>query len=99
MGKYKCQYPGCDYSTDDSWRIESHHIVPRELGGDDRPYNLVDLCPNHHTLVFVPETKAGQHSRKTGESIIIRGWVKSTGGTLLEYVGSDGELAYREPRV
>lgn len=30
--------------------VEVHHILPRRLGGDDGPDNLVLLCPNHHAL-------------------------------------------------
>lgn len=30
--------------------VECHHILPRRLGGDDSPNNLVLLCPNHHAL-------------------------------------------------
>ena len=99
MGKrYRCQFPGCPFETDEAWQIETHHIVPRELGGCDRPYNLVDLCPNCHNRVFVPEARLGQHSRRTEDSIVIRRWVRSSGGMLLEYASLSGEVGYHFPR-
>lgn len=27
---------------------EAHHLVPRSRGRDDRPSNLLRLCPTHH---------------------------------------------------
>lgn len=27
---------------------EAHHLVPRSLGGDDVPDNIVPLCQTHH---------------------------------------------------
>src|SRR5438128_8883051 len=34
-------------------RIEFHHIVPRDLGGDDLADNIVPLHPDCHALVTV----------------------------------------------
>ncbi len=31
--------------------IHLHHIVPRDLGGDDLPDNIVPLCPDCHDRV------------------------------------------------
>lgn len=33
------------------WPIELHHLVGRDLGGDDLPANLVPLCRGCHCLV------------------------------------------------
>ena len=33
--------------------IEFHHLVPRDLGGDDVADNIVPLCGVHHELVTV----------------------------------------------
>lgn len=30
--------------------VEVHHIIPRRVGGDDSPENLILLCPNHHAM-------------------------------------------------
>lgn len=30
--------------------VEVHHILPRKMGGEDNPENLMLLCPNHHAL-------------------------------------------------
>lgn len=40
----RCRVPGCRSSR---W-IHLHHIVPREHGGNNDPWNLVCLCPAHH---------------------------------------------------
>lgn len=29
---------------------EAHHIKSRGAGGGDDPWNVLPLCPNHHTL-------------------------------------------------
>lgn len=42
-----CGAPGCNYSA----ALELHHVVPRQMNGDNRPSNLVYLCPNHHAEV------------------------------------------------
>lgn len=31
--------------------VESHHIVPKFLGGSDDKKNKAFLCPNHHRMV------------------------------------------------
>lgn len=28
--------------------LKLHHIIPRNMGGDNRMSNLIYLCPNHH---------------------------------------------------
>ena len=33
--------------------VEFHHVVPRDLGGDDVADNIVPLCSVHHQLVTV----------------------------------------------
>ncbi len=32
-------------------RVQFHHLIPRSLGGDDAPDNIVPLCPVCHELV------------------------------------------------
>lgn len=46
--------------------IETHHIVPRALGGDDIPLNLVDLTPREHFIVhaLLPKMVTGDARRK-----------------------------------
>lgn len=34
-----------------SGAIEYHHVVPRDLGGDDLSHNIVPLCHRHHLEV------------------------------------------------
>ena len=31
--------------------LDEHHIVPKELGGDSNPCNIITLCPNCHTSI------------------------------------------------
>jgi hypothetical protein len=31
--------------------VEFHHLVGRDLGGDDFPENIVPLCAEHHKMV------------------------------------------------
>ncbi len=42
----KCEYPNCPERN----ALEIHHIRPREEGGNNTVWNLLVLCPNHHTL-------------------------------------------------
>ncbi len=44
--KYKGKCAVCSFDE----VVEIHHIIPRRLGGDDDPDNLILLCPNHHSL-------------------------------------------------
>jgi len=80
---YKCIF--CDYTTNVKKAIHIHHIKPRELGGENKQYNLVYLCPNHHSQIYIPESKQGIHSIIANEAIIIIGWRFTTEGYLLEY--------------
>lgn len=29
----------------------THHVVPMALCGPDEPWNLIELCPNHHQII------------------------------------------------
>ncbi len=42
---YCCQNPRCRIVT---IRLHAHHIIPREIGGTDDPWNLIGLCPSCH---------------------------------------------------
>jgi len=86
---HKCYFPGCSYSTDYRHQIHYHHIIPESMGGSDKEFNRIFVCPNHHAQIFVPNSK-GVHSIQGADSIIIHGWVRSTGGRLLHYTDSNG---------
>ena len=49
-GAEKRGKPPGDYRSRKNMRegYETHHIMPRSLGGSDRPYNLVYLTPREH---------------------------------------------------
>lgn len=98
--RYRCQFPGCKYETDYSSQINYHHIIPRENNGQDSKNNLISLCPNHHTKIYIPESKQGQHSIKGNDSIILNGWRFGTSHRrILEYIDCNNELQYIEERV
>lgn len=92
--RYYCQFPGCNYSTDIRSQINYHHIKPIELGGKDGHGNRLYLCPNHHTKIYIPESKNGQHTFKGDDSIILICKYQSTGGVVVEYIDTDGETKY-----
>lgn len=92
---FKCQFPGCGYETDNKSQIHFHHINPRENKGNNKPYNLIQLCPNCHTKIFSPESKKGIHSIRNENSIILLGWKLSSSGKLLEYIDTNGRLQYK----
>jgi len=92
--KYLCEFPNCNYSTCYRTQIHDHHINPVELGGENKRCNRIFLCPNHHTKVFIPESKSGIHTVKGKDSIILKGWLQSTGGMILNYIDQDGKEQY-----
>jgi len=83
---YKCEFPNCLYTTENRSQIHYHHIVPKELNGNNNQGNLIYLCPNHHSFIYVPECKTGIHSIKHPNSIIIINKLRSTTGIVLEYI-------------
>jgi HNH endonuclease len=38
----------CDLMLVVKLPVEYHHLVPRSMGGDDTPENIVPLCAPHH---------------------------------------------------
>ena len=89
---YKCQMPECDYTCEDKSQINSHHIVPRELGGTNHVSNLIDLCPNcHDGRVYIPEAQNGLHSIRHNNSVILIGKLLSTGGYVISYRNIDSD--------
>ena len=92
---YKCEFPGCVYKTIHRSRIHFHHIIPREFGGNNMNHNLISVCPNCHSRIYIPESSTGIHSVCGNDSVIIERWMKSTGGKVLEYIDSGGNLCYQ----
>ena len=87
---FRCGFPGCDMVLSKSL-IENHHVVPREIDSRSSNKRTYPLCPLHHKLIFVPESKSGQHSRNTEESIEILNTYKSTNGQTLHYKDYTGK--------
>jgi len=84
--RYKCQYPYCHYQTNSRGKIDSHHIIPRELGGSNDSSNKIWLCPNHHRNIHIAESISGIHSKIGDMDIQIVKKHYSTGGFLLEFI-------------
>jgi len=91
---FVCEFPGCTYKTKYRSQINDHHIVPVEHGGFDKRKNRIMLCPTHHTKIYIPEATHGIHTVKGEDSIILKGWLQSTAGKLLEYIDESGNTQY-----
>ena len=92
---YHCEFPYCNYTTDERSQITSHHIQAKSDGGSNKRKNRIYLCPSCHTKVYIPKSKHGIHSKFGKNSIIILGWLYSTDGRILHYKDSQGEKYYQ----
>ena len=93
---FKCQF--CLFETFERCSIHEHHIIPRELNGDNQPKNKVFVCPNCHQTIFCPASTSGQHSIQKENSIEIKGWLLSTGGRVLQYINKEKEEDFVEDK-
>jgi hypothetical protein len=91
---YCCSFPNCDFTTEKRREIDYHHIVPRELGGNNKRNNRMWVCANHHRLIYVPDSKNGHHSIKSKNSIMVKGFLQSTMGTVLHYINCNDNQEY-----
>lgn len=82
---YKCEFPGCKYTTDNRNNIAEHHIIPISKVKNNNKYNKIYLCPTHHTYIYIPGCKHGIHSKYNENSIIILGKVMSSVGIIIKY--------------
>jgi predicted restriction endonuclease len=96
MKKFRCHYPCCNYETNEKSHIDYHHIKPVHLGGNNKPYNLISLCPTHHRCIFIETEVHGIHSIKTKVSIEIKQILESTNGRAMIYkdMQDDKERVY-----
>lgn len=91
--KYKCRI--CGFETDLKSQINFHHIIPREVGGKNTKWNLVELCARCHSCVYSPNSNRGIHSKCGEKSFEIICWRESTMGKLLECRNiKTGEIFY-----
>lgn len=95
MATYKCSFPGCNYTTNSRSKIDYHHVIPREI--DPNSKITIPLCKTHHALIYVPESKSGQHSIKTDESLVILGQFQSTMGNSIHFESATGNRFYYFP--
>lgn len=89
--KYKCVFPNCDYETDNRALMEFHHVNPRELKVKLNKDIEIPLCPNHHKLIFHPETRAGQHSRQYENSLSVVQVTNTTTGQAVIFKDISGK--------
>lgn len=54
--RHRCRRKGCGHAH----FLEIHHIVPRSLGGSNRPDNLVTLCSACHRLWHEKKISSGE---------------------------------------
>jgi len=92
---HKCHFPDCEYETDERSKIDYHHVIPREL--NKRSKVTIPLCKTHHAMIYVPQSKSGQHSIKTEGSLIIHNTYTSTQGNSIHYESMDGDKFYWFP--
>jgi hypothetical protein len=88
----------CNYKTKNRKEMDKHHIVPRELHGSNKPFNIVLLCRQCHSKVFVEDSSSGIHSIKSDGSITIIGWFKSTLDNVL-LIEINGIKQYKNVRI
>jgi len=88
--KYKCHFPKCNEYLK-RHLINFHHLIPREI---KKTKKTIPLCRNHHALIYYPDSKAGQHSINTPESIQILNILTSTAGKTLYYQDYSGKKFY-----
>ena len=86
---FKCQMPECTYMCEDKSQINFHHIVPRSMGGSDKAFNLIELCPNCHARIYVEGIASGQHSVKNKNSVVLLSKMLSTSGLVISYKNVD----------
>jgi predicted restriction endonuclease len=94
MKKFKCEFPNCEYEVNDKHLVHKHHIIPKELNGKNDKMNIIYLCPNHHSRIFIPNSNRGIHSLKVDDKIIIFGFLSSTFGKILHYSNMNNEEFY-----
>ena len=88
--KYKCVFPDCTYETDNRSLMEFHHINPKELKAKLNKDIEIPFCPNHHKLIFHPDTKAGQHSRQYQNSLSVVQVTNTTTGQAVIFKDIEG---------
>jgi hypothetical protein len=66
------------------------------MGGSNKPFNLIPICPTHHRHIFIQGETQGIHSVRNLESIQIKHVLESTDGKVLIYTDmyDDKEKAY-----
>ena len=95
--EHRCQFPGCTYTTSSRSKIDHHHIIPREI--DPKSKRTIPLCKTHHAMIYIPESKDGQHAIKCDESIIIHGEYQSTMGKSYLMENMTGDKFYYFPET
>jgi len=88
----KCQFPYCNFVANAKHQLHKHHIIPKELGGNNEKWNLIYLCPTCHNRIYVPGSSKGIHSIQANNSIILIGFKNN--GMFLEYIETNQTKYY-----
>ena len=91
MKQYHCQFPLCNYQTNERSQIHIHHIKPKEQSGSDDKWNTIWTCPNHHSKIYIPNAY-GIHATRGEDSIEVICWRNN--GMILEYKDIKGNTLY-----
>ncbi len=84
--KYFCNFPNCNFVTNERSLIAKHHIVPREIDNTKKNKCTLNLCPTCHNKIYVRESKKGIHSKLKEESLIIKHKLKYGNGEVICYI-------------
>jgi len=89
----KCEFPGCDFISKYPNDFHYHHIVPQELKGSNKYFNLIHICQHCHNKIYVEGShKCSKHHILRDDSITCDSIQHSTGGLILNYtILSTGE--------
>lgn len=97
-GTYACHFPGCGYVSSQRSGVDYHHILPRHMGGTNKPSNLIPLCPACHRKIYVPDCVHGPHSLLRVESAIVMGNLASSQGLVWVFrLVQDGRVICYSP--
>lgn len=91
---FKCVFPGCNYCTKVRSKIDFHHVTPKEVDNHPKNKKTITLCKTHHALIFHPDSRYGQHSIKSIDSLIIKQIFQSTNGEVILYEDMDMKQFY-----
>jgi len=83
---YRCEFPGCDFTSKYRTDIHEHHITPKEFNGSNKKLNLLRVCATCHNKIHIPTVSIfNRHAAIRHDSIIITNISFSTSGFVMFY--------------